>query len=87
MNRSNDAMKHIVNVNNHKMELLEDMSEAVHIVNRVMRTIALLDNENEASTQKKELDDARQQYNDKEAELARLPLDDAGKALVARLKA
>ncbi|MBA5606082.1 MCP four helix bundle domain-containing protein [Duganella sp. FT3S] len=85
LNRSNDAMHHIVDDNIVKMGLLEDMSQSIHIVSRVVRTIALLHDEAEAKVQGRKIDGAREKYNAAYAALQKMPLDDADQALVARI--
>jgi len=86
MNGSNDALHHIVDVNIKKMALLEDMSDSVHIVSRVVRSIALLDDENQANIEFQKILAAREKYNESFDYLEKMPLDDAGKAFVSRFK-
>lgn len=83
MSRSNANLHHIVDVNSLKISLLEDMSKSVHIVSRVVRTMALLADEEEARNQHKKIDAAWEKYNKASATLEKMPLDDAGKAFVA----
>nr|WP_277624176.1 methyl-accepting chemotaxis protein [Undibacterium sp. TS12] len=87
MTTANAALHHVVDVNVYKINLLEEMSKSVHIVSRVTRTIALLTDESEAATQHKKIDEARAKYNAASAELDKLPLDEAGKAFVTKIKA
>ena len=86
MSRSNDALHHIVEVNAAKISLLEDMSKSVHIVSRVIRTIVLLSDETEVRNQHKKIDAAREKYNAALATLEKMPLDEAGKALLAKIR-
>jgi len=86
MSKTDDALHHIVDVNMKKMAYLEDMEGSVHIVARVIRTVAMLSDENEATIQKKKIDEAREVYNAAFASLAKMPLDEAGKTFVARIK-
>jgi methyl-accepting chemotaxis protein len=86
INRTNDELHHIVDVNVQKMALLEDMSGSVQKASRVIRTIALLSDERQSSSERKKIDDARQKYNDAAAALEKMPLDEAGKAFVARIE-
>ncbi|MBC3918953.1 MCP four helix bundle domain-containing protein [Undibacterium sp. CY18W] len=86
MNRSNEALHHVVAVNVKKIEVLEDMSKSVHIVSRVIRTIALLSDEARANTEHKKIDDARARYNTALAALEKMPLDEAGKAFITKIK-
>lgn len=45
MNQNNKSLHHVVDTNVKKMELLESMSNSIHVVSRVVRTIALLDDQ------------------------------------------
>ncbi|MFZ6640626.1 methyl-accepting chemotaxis protein [Undibacterium sp. TC4M20W] len=83
---TNNALHHVVSVNVHKIDLLEEMSKSVHIVSRVTRTIALLTDESQAGIQHKKIDEARLKYNAAFAELEKLPLDETGKTFVTRIK-
>ncbi len=86
MSKTDGALHHVVDVNVKKMAYLEDMASSVHIVARVMRTVALLSDENEARIQKKKIDDAREVYNAAFSALEKMPLDQAGKAFVATIR-
>jgi len=86
LSKNDDALHHIVDVNVKKMAYLEDMEGSVHIVSRVMRTVAMISDENEANIQRKKIGEARDAYNTAYAALERMPLDEAGKAFVAKIK-
>ena len=86
MNRSNESLHHVVDVNVKKMQLLEDMSNSVHVVSRVIRTIALLDDEQQANKEFQKIVAAREKYNEAFASLEKMPLDVAGTALITKLK-
>ena len=86
MNQSNAALHHIVDINIKKMALLEDMSNSIHIVSRVIRTVALLDDESEANRQREKILKAREIYNAAMETLEKMPLDEKGLAFVADLK-
>ncbi len=86
MSRTDGALHHIVDINVYKMSLLEDMSGSVHIVSRVMRSIALLTDEGAAHTEHKKIDDAREKYNEAVAALEKTPLSEEGKVLFAKVK-
>ena len=86
MNQSNAALHHIVEINIKKMALLEDMSNSIHIVSRVIRTVALLDDESEANRQREKILKARETYNAAMETLEKMPLDEKGLAFVADLK-
>ena len=49
MKRADTANQNIVEVNLRKIELLEEMSDAVHVVARVLRSIALLSDKERAA--------------------------------------
>lgn len=53
----------IVEVNVRKMDLLQQMSESVHIVSRVVRTVVLLDDGQQIDTELKKITDAREHYD------------------------
>ncbi|OFA06479.1 methyl-accepting chemotaxis protein II [Duganella sp. HH101] len=86
LSKSNDALHHIVDVNMKKIELIEEMSTSIHIVGRVTRTIALLSDDAEADSQHQKIDTARVRFDAAYGELAKMPLDDAGTALLGRIK-
>ncbi len=52
----------IVNDNMHKIKLNSEMVESVHIVSRVIRTIALLNDKVAMATERKKIDETRKQY-------------------------
>jgi len=68
------------------MVYLEDMAGSVHIVARVMRTVALLSDETEANIQKEKIAIARKIYNDAFSALGKMPLDDTGKAFIVKIQ-
>lgn len=86
MMRENDALHEVVNVNVKKMALLEDMSSSVHIISRVIRTIALLDedpaNRSLAERQKEQIADSRKRYDSAFESLRNMRLDQHGKEFV-----
>ncbi len=86
MNQSNQTMHHIVDINVRKMSLLKEMSDSVHIVSRVVRTLALLTDDAEARIQHKKIVKARQDYDTAFAELEKMSLDEAGQRLVTQMK-
>ncbi|WP_025918427.1 methyl-accepting chemotaxis protein [Herminiimonas sp. CN] len=86
MNRTNDALHRIVEINVGKMGLLEDMAGSLHIVSRVQRTIALLNDEKEVRVQRKKIEEARSKYSAAAEALEKMPLDDDDKTFVAKIK-
>ncbi|SFV00629.1 methyl-accepting chemotaxis protein [Pseudoduganella namucuonensis] len=87
LNASNEAMHHIVDVNVEKMRLLEQMSQSTHVVARVIRTIALQSDEAAGRVEFKKIERARADYADANAALEKMQLDQAGRALMAEIKA
>ena len=77
----------IVSNNVYKTKLNNDMSEAVHIVTRITRTIILLTDEAAMAGEKKKLDATRQKYNEAWDALDKLPASDKGKVVRAKIKA
>ncbi len=69
----------IVNDNNYKMKLGNNMAESVHIVSRVMRTIMLLNDPTQIATEQKKLEAARSAYNEAWEALNKTPASEAGK--------
>src|SRR5471032_2619178 len=59
LNRSNEALHHIVDVNLKKIGLIGEMETSIHIVARVTRTIALLSDDAEAAKQHEKIENAR----------------------------
>lgn len=85
LKQANDATKHIVQINMTKMELLGDMSEAVHIVSRVMRSVALLSDPARREAERSKIAEARKKYDSAYQALRVMPLDEAGKTFVQHL--
>ena len=86
MQKTEDRLDGIVNNNVHKMELLNTMSESVHIVARVMRTLILLNDVPSMDREYKKIEDARQRYNTAFDTLQKMPVDEAGQAFRTKLK-
>jgi methyl-accepting chemotaxis protein len=86
MQQSNQSLHHVVTVNIKKMDALEDMSRSIHIVSRVVRSIALLSDEAQAKLEHKKIDEARAHYDEAFSRLEKMPLDDHGKKFVASIK-
>ncbi|SFM84967.1 methyl-accepting chemotaxis protein [Rugamonas rubra] len=85
IHRSNEQLHHIVDVNSYKIGLLEEMSKSTHIVSRVVRTIALLDDAARAEQEHKKIDEARSRYNTAFDTLQKMRLDQAGRDFVAKI--
>ena len=83
--RLDTALHHIVDVNLKKIGLVEDMMTSVHTVARVTRTIALLSDATEAAKQQEKVGTARTLFDTAFDAMSAMPLDDAGKVIVARI--
>jgi len=81
MSAQNDKMDKIVNENNVKLALSNTMSENVHIVSRVLRTIMLLEDEAAKQVEKAKLYKVRDAYNKAREDLEKLPATEQGKAI------
>jgi methyl-accepting chemotaxis protein len=86
LNRSNEALHHIVDVNLKKIELIGEMESSIHIVARVIRTIALMPDEAEAAKQHEKIDRAREKFNVDYVALEKMPLDEASKVMMSRIR-
>ena len=83
MDKANTANQHIVGVNMKKIELLEDMSDSVHVVTRVLRSIALLNYDKPRATREAvKIVAAREKYDHAFSALRGMPLDAAGQQFV-----
>lgn len=92
LGRLDHDLDEVVETNNAKLEYSHVMADAVHVVSRVMRTIALVAEHDKprAHVEERKLADARAAYDAAEAALAQLPSDARGIELrdaVAQAKA
>ena len=82
-----DNLRDIVLDNNVKIKLNNDLSEAVHIVSRVMRTIVLLEESSAKGPEVAKVAQARAGYEKAWAELEKLPASDSGRANRSKIEA
>ena len=87
MQRIHARLEKVVQLNVAKLTYVQDMSEAVHIVARVTRTIVLLSDEAAMQREMPKLLAARAQYDKAQAALIALPATQEGKAIRARIDA
>lgn len=87
MSEANAASRHIVEVNMQKIELLGEMSDSVHVVSRVVRSMALLTDKDAARQESAKISQARARYDEDFAKLQAMPLDEAGRQFVRQLYA
>ncbi|RJF96023.1 methyl-accepting chemotaxis protein [Noviherbaspirillum saxi] len=79
-------LEKIVNDNVYRLNLNQTMSESVHIVSRVIRSIVLLDDQAAIDDEFKKILDARKAYDDAAAALEKLPASEAGAAIRAKTR-
>lgn len=82
---TNQATANIVHINMKKIELLEQMSDSVHVVARVVRSMALLKDREAAAQEQRKVVAARERYDQALASLSTMQLDPQGKDLVQQL--
>jgi methyl-accepting chemotaxis protein len=68
-----DNLENVVKVNNYKIKLNSDMSESVHVVARVLRTVALLEDPAARTREMDKIAKARSVYDTQWAALQKLP--------------
>jgi methyl-accepting chemotaxis protein len=86
LTRANSALHNIAEVNAHKVLLLERMGTQTHIVARVIRSIALLDDPKAAAVEQRKIDLAQRAYETASAELERMHLDADGRRLFVEIQ-
>ncbi|WP_342119285.1 methyl-accepting chemotaxis protein [Pseudoduganella sp. OTU4001] len=87
MQRIHAQLEKVVQLNVAKLTHVQDMSEAVHIVARVTRSVVLLSDDAAMQRELPKLRAAREQYNRAQAALEALPASEEGKAIRARIRA
>jgi len=85
MKRANTATEKIVEVNLKKINLLEEMSDSVHVVSRVLRSMALLTDKDRVAQEATKIVAAREKYDQSFSALRSMPLDAAGQAFAQQI--
>ncbi|RZI44412.1 HAMP domain-containing protein [Herbaspirillum sp. HC18] len=85
MARIQGELDHILDDNVRKVKLANEMSDSVHIVARVIRTLVILADEAAIKEEQKKILAARTRYDAAFGEVQRSVDDEAGKALVTRI--
>jgi methyl-accepting chemotaxis protein len=83
----NARLDTIVNQNVAKSGLVQDMSEAVHIVARVTRSVVLMSDESGMRKELQKVEQARAEYNQATRTLEQLPSTPKGRAIRERIAA
>jgi methyl-accepting chemotaxis protein len=86
MGKIQGNLESIVHGNVYKMGLLQEMSDSVHIVSRVMRTLALLKDDATIAHEYTKIEQARKRYDAADAALRATPTGEAGLAFRARIQ-
>ena len=81
-----DKLNEITSDNMVKIKLINDMSEAVHIVTRITRTIILQDDKEAVAAETKKLGTYREKYNEAWTALEKTSASEKGKAIRAKIK-
>ena len=87
MHRIHAQLEKVVQLNVAKLSYVQDMSESVHVVARVSRTLVLLSDEAAMRRELPKIQEARAQYDKAQAALEALPATEEGKAIRARIRA
>ncbi|MCV2354418.1 methyl-accepting chemotaxis protein [Paucibacter sp. B2R-40] len=85
-NRSEAAIHEIVEDNMRGLSLVNDMSESVHIVSRVTRSMILLDDKSSIEGEVKKIDAARAKYDQALAEMEKMPASAQEQALQTKVR-
>lgn len=85
MHDTYEKLKHVAQVNVAKMALLEDMSNSVHIVSRVIRSLALIDDPHTYQHEAGKIQQARSAYDQAFEQLKAMPLDQKGKDFIVSI--
>jgi methyl-accepting chemotaxis protein len=80
-----DKLNRIVKVNNERVDIATQMLDSVHIVSRVIRTVALLDDPAKKQAEKKRADEASAKYDELSKRLEPHIVSTEGKAAFAKI--
>jgi len=87
MHRINAQLERIVQLNVAKLGLVQEMSESVHVVARVSRTVVMLDDVPAMQRELEKLQSARSHYDAASSQLDKLPASAEGIAMRQRIEA
>ena len=85
MAESNDRLQHVTEENTVKMVLLEDMSNSIHVISRVIRSLALISDQATYDREYAKIALARQEYDKASGELQKMPLDKKGQDFMTEI--
>jgi methyl-accepting chemotaxis protein len=86
MSTLNSQVEDLVNNNIYKNKLASEMSDAVLITSRIIRSIILLKDPAAIAVERKKFNDARQRYNQSFDNLDKTPTNEQGKALRSKIR-
>ncbi len=86
MSTLNGQVKDLVTNNAARVELANEMSSAVHVGVRVIRSIVLLKDPAAIAVERKKFDQSRERYNEQFAALSKSITDEKDRATLARIK-
>ena len=86
INESNNKLKHVTEVNAVKIILLDKMSNSTHIVSRVIRSLALIEDKAEYEHEFVKIAAAREEYNKAFEQLKKMDLDAEGQKIYAEIQ-
>jgi methyl-accepting chemotaxis protein len=79
-------LEDIVNDNNVKIKINNDLAESVHVVSRVIRTVALLHDKPAMEAEHAKIVKAREAYDKRWADLQKFPASETGKGYRAKIQ-
>ena len=85
MAESNDRLQHVTEENAVKMVLLEDMSNSIHVISRVIRSLALISDQATYDREYAKIALARQEYDKASGELQKMSLDKKGQDFMTEI--
>ncbi|MDP2257166.1 MAG: MCP four helix bundle domain-containing protein, partial [Polaromonas sp.] len=86
MSEINDRLDGIVNDNNVKMDLSQEMRGAIRNIGTAVRNVVLLEDAADMQTEVKRIAEQRKKYDDAEATLTKLITKEKGKVILAKIK-
>lgn len=81
MGQIEDQLEGVVGSNVKKMELLDDMSNAVHVVARVTRSVVLMSDRDQIEAETAKIDASRRRYDDASKTIEQMPASSAEQQL------
>ena len=80
------SLDKIVTENNVRISLVNRKIDSVHVVTRVMRTIALMTDENQKLAERKKIEQEREKFDAAHAKMLQMPINEIGRAKIAAVE-